>query len=95
MEKGTKTKFYLIILLNSLIIIVNSTKITLLDINELFQIFLFLPLLNFLDTDKFYFLKSLRNSTRMDEDYTIYREENLFAESLTVLREVKIIWGAS
>lgn len=25
----------------------------------------------------------------MDEDYTIYREENLFAESLTVLREIR------
>lgn len=25
----------------------------------------------------------------MDEDYTIYREENLFAESLSVLREIR------
>lgn len=25
----------------------------------------------------------------MDDDYTIYREENLFAESLSVLREIR------
>lgn len=37
-------------------------------------------------TENLIFKKTL---LAMDEDYTIYREENLFAESLSVLREIR------
>jgi hypothetical protein len=38
---------------------------------------------------KFVFLKNFFKNPTMDEDYTIYREDNLFAESLATLREIR------